>query len=261
MIFKTITIYNRKHLDLLREVVITQFKLKDQSTFFGFIWSFLHPSIMVIILFTLFNIRLGKGIEHYAIYLLIGVIQYTHFSNSTSRSILVLYSMKKLTSDTIFPKEILVIGSIISETIEFILSMIICIVIATLSGVNLSWTIIMLPFILALQLILVSWVSLLLSCLYIFVRDINHIYQLFLRLLIFITPIFYSASFMGKGTSKYIVLLNPLAHLINFSRSIIIDGKPFSIELSILFLLINTIFLYCSFKIFKKYEPIFAERL
>jgi hypothetical protein len=28
-----------------------------------------------------------------------------------------------------------------------------------------------------------------------------------------------------------------------------------------LFLLINTIFLYCSFKIFKKYEPIFAERL
>ncbi|MGH7806574.1 MAG: hypothetical protein ACRENT_00605, partial [Thermodesulfobacteriota bacterium] len=49
--------------------------------FFGFLWGLLNPLVMLIILFSLFSTRLGKGIDHYSIYLLIGVIQYTHFSN------------------------------------------------------------------------------------------------------------------------------------------------------------------------------------
>jgi ABC-type polysaccharide/polyol phosphate export permease len=255
------TIFNRKYLNLLREIAITQFKLKDQSTFFGFFWGFLNPVVMLIILFILFSTRLGKGIDHYPIYLLIGIIQYTHFSNCTSRSLTVLHSMQKLTSDTIFPKEVLVIGSVMSNTIEFILSMVACLLIAAFSGINLSWAVVMLPLVVVLQLILATWVSLILSCLYVFVRDVNHIYQVFLRLLIFITPIFYDISFLGQEASKYIILLNPLAHLINFSRTIIIDGKMFSIELSMVILLLNATFLYFSLKIFKRYEPIFAENL
>lgn len=258
---RTMTIYDRKYLNLLREIAFTQFKLKDQSTFFGFLWGLLNPLVMLIILFSLFSTRLGKGIDHYPIYLLIGVIQYTHFSNCTSRSLTVLHSMQKLTSDTIFPKEVLVIGSVLSNTIEFILSMVACILIAAFSGINISWAFALLPLVVLMQLIVVTWVSLILSCLYVFVRDINNIYQVFLRLLIFITPIFYDISFLGHGASKYIVLLNPLAHLINFSRSIIIDGKVFSIEPLMIFLIVNAALLYFSFKIFKMYEPIFAENL
>ena len=258
---RTMTIYDRKYLNLLREIAFAQFKLKDQSTFFGFLWGLLNPLVMLIILFSLFSTRLGKGIDHYPIYLLIGVIQYTHFSNCTSRSLTVLHSMQKLTSDTIFPKELLVIGSVMSNTIEFVLSMGLCILIAAFTGINISWAVVTLPLVLVLQLILVSWVSLILSCLYIFVRDINNIYQVFLRVLIFITPIFYHTSFLGDGAAKYIIYLNPLAQLINFSRSIIIDGKMFSLELSTTILLVNATLLYFSFKIFKRYEPIFAENL
>lgn len=254
-------IYDKKSLNLLRELVLSQFKLKDQSTFFGFIWSFLNPLVMLVVLFVFFRSRLGDDIKHYAIFLLIGIIHYTHFANCTGASMRVLYSMKELTCNTVFPKELLVIGSILSITIDFILSMSIAIVIAYFAGVDLSWTVAMLPFVLVLQIMLVSWISLLLSCIHVYVRDVEHIYQVFLRLLFFITPIFYDLSFLGKGTAKYIVLLNPLTYLIDFSRSVVIEGKLFSIESFLLLFLVNAIMMYFGFIIFRQFEPTFAENV
>jgi ABC-type polysaccharide/polyol phosphate export permease len=252
---------DRKYLNLLREMAVAQYKLKDQSTFFGFFWSFLNPLIMVSVLFVFFNLSIGQQIEHYVIYLLIGIIHYTHFSNSTGASMQVLYVMRNLTRDTVFPKEVLVIGSLMSTAIEFILSMLICLVIASFSGLHMTWAVVMLPFVLVLQLMLVLWVSLLLSCFYIYVRDIAHIYQVFLRLLFFATPIFYSLSFLGDGISSYVVFLNPLTHLIIFSRTILIEGSPISVKLLSLLFVVNMSLIYLSFKTLKFFEPTFAENV
>lgn len=251
----------RKYLNLLHQLALTQFKLKDQSAFLGFIWSFLNPLVMLGILFVLFSVRTGESIEHYAVYLLIGVVQYTHFANSTSRSITLLRSMKGLTADAIFPKEVLVLSAVIADSVELLVSMMICVLIAIMSGIVLSGAILLLPFVWMLQLLLVASVSLVLSCLYVFVRDVAHVYQAFLRVLIFITPIFYDMSFLGDGAGRYILLLNPLTHLINFSRTVIIEGRPFSVEASMLLLLASSFLLFCSFKIFKHYEPTFAENV
>jgi ABC-type polysaccharide/polyol phosphate export permease len=261
IITSNMKIYDKKYLSLLKEMSITQYKLKDQSTFLGLIWAFLDPLIMLILLFIIFYLRMGQEIEYYPIYLLIGVIQYSHFSNCTSSSMRVLYSRKGLTCNTIFPKEILVFSSIASNSVGFIISMIICTLIAYFWGVKLSYAMIMLPLVIILQLMLVSWVSLFLSCLHVFVRDIENIYQVFLRMLFFITPIFYRLSFLKNRPARSIVLLNPLTHLINFSRTIIIEGQIISIKAMLLFFLISLVLIYLAVKIFKKYEPRFAESL
>ena len=75
--------YSKKHINLLRELIISQYKLKDQSKFLGFIWSFLNPLIMLSVIFMFFSLLMGHSIENYPVYLLIGIVQYTHFSNST----------------------------------------------------------------------------------------------------------------------------------------------------------------------------------
>ena len=252
-------LYIYKHLNLLREIAIFQFKLKDQSSFFGFLWSFLNPLIMLTILFFFFRLNIGQEIKHYSVYLLIGLVHYTHFSNSTYSSMHVLVSMRQLTSNTIFPKELLVIGTVLSGLIELILSIFICILIAYFTGITLSWPVAFLPFVFILQVMLVLWISLILSCLYVFIRDINHIYNVFLRLLFFITPIFYDVSSLQIGIAKYIVFLNPLTYFINFSRALMIEAKPFSFKLFLLLTIINASLVYLSFRIFKKFETKIIE--
>lgn len=251
--------FGKQYRNLLREIVLSQFKLKDQSTFFGFIWSFLNPLIMLLVLLIFFSTIMRGHVEHYGLYLLIGIIHYTHFSNSTNGSMSVLSQMSQLTCNTVFPKEVLVIGSVIASSIEFVISMLICIPIAYLSGVRPSWTIAMLPAVFLLQIMMTLWVSFILSCLYIFLKDVGHIYQVFLRILFFMTPVFYTPAFYGRGLAKYIVLFNPLAHLIGFSRVIIIDGQLFPIKLFLIFLALNVCCIYIGFRILRKYEPKFAE--
>jgi ABC-type polysaccharide/polyol phosphate export permease len=169
--------------------------------------------------------------------------------------------MKSLTADAVFPKELLVIGSAIADFVELIAAMLVCLVIAKLSGVELSWPVLALPLIFVFQLTLVLWVSLCLSCVYVFVRDLTYIYQAFIRLLLFATPIFYAPSFLENEAARYVIWLNPLSHLVNFSRSLILQGEVVPLTQMILFFTVNVVLLYGSIRLFRKFEPVFAEYL
>jgi lipopolysaccharide transport system permease protein len=254
-------LFDKRYFQLLREIAVARYKLKDQSTFLGFAWSLLHPLIMLGLLFTLFSGRLGNDINHYAIYLLIGLVQYNHFTSSTNRSMHVLIAMRSLTSDAIFPKELLIIGSVIADFVELIAAMVVCLTIAKLSGVELSWPVLALPVVFLFQLTLVLWVSLCLSCLYVFIRDLTYIYQAFVRLLLFATPIFYAPSFLEKGPAQLVLWLNPLTHLVGYSRSLILNGELVPVAQMVLFLAVNLLLLYGSLRLFRKFEPVFAEYL
>lgn len=253
--------FDARYWNLLWELTRSQFRLKDQSTFFGFLWSFLNPLLMVTVLFAFFSLKLGENIAHYPLYLLIGVIQYNHFSNSTSASMATLCSMKHLTSSTVFPKELLVMGSIIASSIEFLAEMIVVVLIALVSGVTATGSLGLLSVVIALQIALALGGSLLLSCIYVFVRDIQHIYQVFLRILFFATPIFYDPSFLGRGLAQQIVSLNPLTQLINLSREIVIAGKPPPLDMLFLLIVADAAGVYFALLFFRRLEPTFAEHV
>ena len=253
-------LYDSKSLNLLWELTISQFKLKDQSTFFGILWSFLNPLFMVAVLFVFFHAQVGSKVEHYGIYLLLGLIQYTYFTNATVTSMRVLLAMRQLTKDAVFPKELLVFSSTLSNTIDLVISMLVCVAVAYLSGVAPSWSALGLVAVCALQLMLVSWVGLLLSCVLLFARDIDHIYQVFLRALLFVTPIFYTRDFLGgAGLAHYLVLLNPLAQLIEVSRDILIGGQLPSPLHMIGLVAINSSLIALTYRLFKSVEPRMAE--
>ena len=86
-------------------------------------------------------------------------------------------------------------------------------------------------------------------------------YQAFVRLLLFATPIFSVHLVFGKRVTQTIVWLNPLAHMVSFSRSLILSGEFFPLRQVLIFLVVNLVLLYGSLKLFRRYEPAFAEYL
>ena len=119
----------------------------------------------------------------------------------------------------------------------------------------------LLPAVVVLQIMLTLWLSFLLAVLYVFATDSSHIYQVLLRILFFVTPTFYSASFLGNSIARDLLRLNPLAHLISSSRSIILGDAPFPVATCLILLLVNLVAIRAALGIFRKYEPLFAERL
>jgi ABC-type polysaccharide/polyol phosphate export permease len=248
-----------RNVNLLRELTLSQYKLKDQSTFFGLLWSFLNPLLMASILFLFFGSRFSHGIDNYGLFLLIGMVQYTHFANATNTSMRALLAMRQLTRETVFPKELIVISSALSNTADFVISMTVCVMASYAFGIQPGWALLLLPGVIVVQFLCVVWVSLILACIYPLARDIEHIYQVFLRALMFVTPIFYTAKVLGEGPAQYLLLLNPLAHLVGASRSILIDATAPSVPALIAVTLANLALVLGAWRVFKSLEGRLAE--
>ncbi len=251
----------RRYWNVLREVAIAQYKQKDQSTVFGYAWSFLHPLAMLAVLFVFFRARAGAGIDHYAIYLLVGLVQFAHFSASTTGGMLSLHHQRALVCNTIVPKEVLVFGVVLSKAPEFVVSLAICVGVALATGVRPGWALAALPLVAVLQLVVVLWVSLVLSALYVFVRDTEYVYQVGLRVLFLVTPIFYSADFVGQGVARLAITVNPLAQLMDIGRAAIIGNTPVSATRLALAVALNLPLLLAALAVFRAVEPRFAEHV
>lgn len=260
-VFSNYAMPRSNYWNLLRELTISQIKLRDQSSFFGFLWSFLNPLLLVAVLYVFFQTRLAENVGNFPLYLLIGVVHYNHFASSSNTAMHALHSMRQLTGEVVFPKEIIIVGSVLASSLEFVLEMILVVVLAVAVQLPLTGALLWLPFVVFMQLLFVLWVSLGLACMYVFVRDLEHLYSVLLRLLFFMTPVFYAPAILGQTIARWILLVNPLAQWMTMSRSIILDGIAPQTDVSVVLLLLNSLALIVAWRFFKFMEPHFAERV
>ncbi len=118
-------IFDRKYSNLLRELTLFNFKLRDQGTVLGFIWTLLHPFLMLTILYMLFSKRLGKGIEHYEIYLLIGIIQWNFLSTGTNEGLKSIMNNRSILRNIYIFRTAVVVSSVLAVAISFLLELLV----------------------------------------------------------------------------------------------------------------------------------------
>lgn len=249
-----------RHLGLLRELAISQTKIRDQHTALGFLWSFMHPLLLLGLLYLVFHGRLGTSIPDYALFTLLGIIHYTHFSKSTAAGMRALVRMRGMAVNAIFPKEILVLSSVLSDAPEFAISLAVGAALALLTGSPATSALLALPLVGLLQITVVLWIALLLAIVHVFVRDIDHIYEVALRILFFATPIFYDLDFLGP-VGQRLMMFNPLAHLIGFTRTIVLAGQPPEPGYLLGFMFLNVVLAWIALALFRRVEPVLLERL
>jgi lipopolysaccharide transport system permease protein len=252
---------SRRQFELLWELTVTHHKLRDQSSFLGFVWSFLHPLALLAVFYLFFRYMSGSHVDHYAVYLLIGIVYYTHFSNVTMAALHSLRSYRHLTADAVFPKELIVFSWLLSSAIDFLIATGVCLLIAALTGVSFHVAWFWIPVLMMVQILFTAWVGLLLSCLYVFTWDTDHLYEIALRLLFFMTPIFYVRSQLGNGLANVIIGFNPLARIIDMARSAVLKGESLPLPWLGGILVLNLLAFAASYQIFKRLEPRFAEHV
>lgn len=215
---------------------------------------------MLTVLYLFFRNRTGEGIEHYASYLLVGYVLYNHFAKSTSSALQVLVDQKYLTIHTVFPKEIIVVSSVFSRGLELIISLVVCVIIGLFIGVPLRLSLLFSPFLVLILMVFILWVSLLLAIMNVFSRDIDNIYEVLLRVLFFITPIFYAKTYVS-GIARLIVALNPLTYILEFGREILIYGNLPNGLIFIAIFSLHVFLLVIAYWFFRRLEPRIVEYL
>lgn len=219
---KLSNIFSRRNRILLRELVITDFKLRYQASVLGYLWSLLKPLMLFAILYVVFVefLKLGNGVEHYPVYLLLGIVMWTFFTEATLQGMAAIVSRGSLIRKINFPKYIIVVSGTISALINLLINLVVVFIFMLINGVDLHWSLLLLPVNIVELYVFSLAIAFLLSAMYVKFRDIAYIWEVVLQGAFYATPILYPIS-MVITTSPFaakLLMLNPVAQVIQDAR-------------------------------------------
>ena len=269
---KISNILSRRNRILLRELVITDFKLRYQGSVLGYLWSLLKPLLLFAILYVVFVqfLKFGSDVEHYPVYLLLGVVLWSFFIEATTQGMQAIVARGDLIRKINFPKYIIVISGTISALINLLLNLLVVLVFVIVNGVDLSLTTLWLPLNLLELYVFSLAIAFLLGAIYVKYRDISHIWEVFLQGAFYATPILYPISMVVAQSELVakIVMLNPVAQIIQDARYNLISHHTTTVEnlihspmLALLPYLFVLLLLVVAVWYFKKNQARFAENV
>jgi ABC-2 type transport system permease protein len=230
---KISNIMSRRNRILLRELVITDFKLRYQGSVLGYLWSLLKPLFLFAILYVVFDkfLRLGRDVEHFPVYLLLGIVLWGFFTEATSNGLQAILTRGDLIRKINFPKYIIVVSGTISSLINLGLNLIVVFVFIIVNGVHVGpQALLMIPLIIELYIFALA-LAFFLSALNVKLRDVGYLWEIFLQAAFYATPILYPLSMVVNVSESIakVIMLNPVAQIIQDVRYVLVTHDSMTI--------------------------------
>lgn len=259
-------------LILLRQLVITDFKLRYQGSALGYLWSLLRPLFLFIILYLVFDkfLKIGNAVPHYPVYLLLGIVLWNYFLEVTNVGMTSIVGRGDLLRKLNFPKYVIVLAGSISAFINLLINFFVIAVFMLINEVDLRWTILALPLIIAELFVFSLGCAFLLSALFVKIRDLNYIWEVLMQALFYATPILYPLTLVIAVSPVFakLLLLNPIAQIIQDGRYLLITDQTLTFEqlygsgwYRLIPILIVIVVAILGAWYFRKQSPNFAEEL
>ncbi|MFN2462469.1 MAG: ABC transporter permease [Candidatus Dormibacteria bacterium] len=260
----------RRHVSLTLELAVTQFRLRYTGSVLGYAWSLLRPFFLFGINYIVFIYVLKVGGKEFGTQLLVGIVAWTFFAEGTGAALTSIASNGHLLRKAAFPRVVLVVASMLTALFTFLINLSLVVVVTTALGhmhlsVRSLWAV---PLLAELAL-LATGIGLLLSALFVFYRDVGHLWEIFSQLLFYASAIVFPFSFLLRGrVLPHIVGANPVAQVIeDLRRALVIDDPtvPWTASVDgILFVIPLALvggILLGGWLAFRKLAPSFAESM
>ncbi len=257
----------RYSLILLKQLVKTDFKLRYQGSFLGYLWSLLRPLAIFLILYIVFVkfLKIGADVPHYPVYLLLGIVLWNFFVEITTGSVTSIVSRGDLIRKLNFPKYVIVLAGSFSALINLAINLLIVLFFMFINGVDFRLSGLLAPF-LVLELFMFSLaIAFFLSALYVRLRDVGYIWEVIMQGAFYATPILYPLSLVPDKAAK-ILVASPVAQIIQDLRYCLITSKTDTIStlygnwwVRLIPVGIAAISVVLSFMYFRKHSGSFAE--
>jgi lipopolysaccharide transport system permease protein len=207
--------------DLLRELVARDIKVRYKGSILGVAWSLVNPLLQMLVFYFLFRLVLRFNISRYSSFVLSGVLVWGWFQSSLSHAAGVITASRDLVKRPGFRPAILPVTTVTTYLIDFSLSLPILILFLILEGGSIHPTIFALPMVIICQFILTLGLAYWISMVNVFFRDTQQLLTLALRLLFYLSPVFYEAKVIPEPYMTW-YRLNPMVHLLDAYRAILI---------------------------------------
>lgn len=242
-----------KYIPLLRELVVRDLKIKYRRSFLGYLWSLMNPLLMMWILTIVFSYVFRFDIPNYPLYLIIGQVVFNFVSESTTASMYSIVGNAALLKKVYVPKPIFPLAQVTSSFVTMLFSMVAIFIVMIVTDVALTPTLFLLPVPLFFLFIFSLGVSLIVSAVAVYLRDMFHLYSVFTTAWTYLTPIFYPISIV-PDEFRWMLFWNPLLYIVSYFREILLNDRIPNFDSTILCLELSVGTLILGMLIFRKLQ-------
>lgn len=213
----------QKYRFLLNQLVKRDIQVKYRNSTLGIFWSFLEPLLTMIVMTIIFSYIFKRSIPNFPVYYLIGRVAFQLFQTGTQGSMKSIIGNVNIIKSVYVPKYLYALATVMSNFVIFLMSLVI--LFAVMIVTNVQFTIFMIFSVLPIivLLLLTVGVGLILATVTVFFRDIEHLYGVFVMLLMYASAIFYPADII-PAQWQFILTINPVYGCISCLRDVLLNG-------------------------------------
>jgi lipopolysaccharide transport system permease protein len=209
--------------DLLRELIARDMSLRYRGSLLGMAWTLLNPLAELLVLAFVFSSLLPLNIPNYTAFLFIGLLSYDWFSAGLIFATGSIVNSRELMRRPGVPTRVLPIVAVASALVHFVLSLPVLFVLLLMNRVQITGAVFALPILVAIQFVLILSLAYPLSIVHVWFRDTQYFLRVILRLLFYVTPVFYEATTI-PARYRTLYELNPMVHVLEAYRDVLLRG-------------------------------------
>jgi ABC-2 type transport system permease protein len=213
-----------QYRDLVSLWTARNITLRYKRSILGIGWTLLEPLVMMVIMTFVFSQIFKFATEHYAIYVLTGILMFDFLSRSTIQVVEEVINSESLAQRIHVPRSAFALATILAYLANWGLALIPLAAIMLFLGVPFSWSLVSLPLIMLLTMLFALGVGLFVATLGVFFHDIKLTYNVLLTAWFYATPIIYPIEILREEYRR-LILFNPLYHPLQLFRSAVMDGQ------------------------------------
>ena len=201
-------------LDIVREVAVSDFRLKYNDSVLGYAWGLLSPLVMLVIYLTVFRTILGIGGRGFETYVLVGVVFWTFFQDCSFSGLSALTRKAGLLRAVPLPVAVVVASGMVSTFITLAINTVLLVVVLGVRGALSPLA----PFALlpiACLALLAAGIGFLVALAYVHFRDTGLMWHTALQALFWLTPVVYPVQ---SDALAEVLYLNPIARCLYLIR-------------------------------------------
>lgn len=212
----------KKFMPLLKNLVSKDFKIKYRRSVLGIAWSVLNPLLTMLVITTVFGKLLRIEVPNFATYYIVGFAIWNFFSEATNNSLTSILNSASLIKKVYIPKYIFPIEKCVFSIVNFLFTLIAVVIVMLCQRFVPCVTTLLIPIPVLYCFIFVCGASLFLSAATVYFRDIQHLYGVFLTMLMYLTPIIYQKEMLeGHKFILGVVNANPITHYVEYFRNLV----------------------------------------
>ncbi|WP_295589683.1 ABC transporter permease [uncultured Methanobrevibacter sp.] len=253
-------ILNTNHLFLLHELVKKNFSSKYKDSSLGILWSLLRPLLIMMVFTIVFSTVFGRTIKNYPVYYLVGRTVLDFFNGSITSSMNALRGNRNILIQTAAPKHIFVLASVITEFLNYLISLILVVGVMIATHAPFYFNTIPYMIIPVISLIMMTTgFSLVVSILAVYYSDIIHLWGVVSLLILYTSAIFYPMDIISEPFRSY-AILSPVFWIIDQVRDYVYLGTMHSMSNTINSMLLSIIILIFGIIVFQAYRDRVSKR-